>query len=360
MSSTGELLADAVARILEDLGEQARTTQDPRALWEATEEAGFVEALVAEADGGAGLSWREAVPVLFALAQQGVPSPLPEAMVARWLAAGAGAAPAAGLAVFGDGTALGLRHTTGGWIADGRLRRVPWARYASRVLFVAQDADAGPQLLAIELPGAGECRHGRNLAGEARDDVLLANAPVTRLGPSPVDPAGLVALGAALRSVQIAGAMDRVVALAVEYANLRVQFGKPIAKYQAVQHPVAVMAATAAAAHSAAVAAMEDIDSLAARGALRTLAHSFQVASAKVFCGEAAGLAASTAHQAFGAIGFTREHSLHHFTTRLWSWRDEYGNETSWSRRIGSGFCAAGSAALWPALTLGVLPEAAA
>jgi hypothetical protein len=36
-----------------------------------------------------------------------------------------------------------------------------------------------------------------------------------------------------------------------------------------------------------------------------------------------------------GAIGLTHEHSLHRLTRRLWSWRDEFGNESHWSRELG-------------------------
>jgi hypothetical protein len=45
-------------------------------------------------------------------------------------------------------------------------------------------------------------------------------------------------------------------------------------------------------------------------------------------------------HQKLGdlehsAIGFTHEHSLHRLIRRLWSWRDEFGTESHWSRELG-------------------------
>jgi alkylation response protein AidB-like acyl-CoA dehydrogenase len=75
------------------------------------------------------------------------------------------------------------------------------------------------------------------------------------------------------------------------------------------------------------------------------------VAAAKIRCGEAAGTGAAIAHQVHGAIGFTREHRLHHYTRRLWAWRDEYGREAEWARRLGSHLVAAGPSGLWPAIT---------
>ena len=54
---------------------------------------------------------------------------------------------------------------------------------------------------------------------------------------------------------------------------------------------------------------------------------------------------------AFGAIGFTHEHSLHRLTRRLWSWRDEFGTESHWSRELGRAVLASGADALWPTIT---------
>ena len=57
------------------------------------------------------------------------------------------------------------------------------------------------------------------------------------------------------------------------------------------------------------------------------------------------------AHQAHGAIGFTWEYDLHFFTKRLWSWRDEFGNETEWNRLLGSHMVEAGADRLWAEIT---------
>jgi acyl-CoA dehydrogenase len=59
------------------------------------------------------------------------------------------------------------------------------------------------------------------------------------------------------------------------------------------------------------------------------------VAAAKGRASEAAGKVAAIAQQVHGAIGITREHALHFYTTRLLSWREEFGNETEWYRLVG-------------------------
>jgi acyl-CoA dehydrogenase len=51
-------------------------------------------------------------------------------------------------------------------------------------------------------------------------------------------------------------------------------------------------------------------------------------------------------------MGFTEEHSLHYLTRRLWSWRDEFGDETYWAALLGRRIAAAGGAGLWPLITM--------
>ena len=100
----------------------------------------------------------------------------------------------------------------------------------------------------------------------------------------------------------------------------REQFGRSISRFQAIQHYLAQMAAEVAAAGRAAQAA-----AAAAAGDLTDERFLLEVAAAKSRVGEAVGYVVETAHQIHGAMGYTYEHQLHHFTRRLWAWRDEYG-----------------------------------
>ena len=50
-------------------------------------------------------------------------------------------------------------------------------------------------------------------------------------------------------------------------------------------------------------------------------------------------------------MGFTYEHTLHHATRRLWSWREEFGNETVWATRLGRMVAGQGADQLWPFIT---------
>jgi acyl-CoA dehydrogenase len=152
-----------------------------------------------------------------------------------------------------------------------------------------------------------------------------------------------LAYGAAVRAAQMTGALERILMQTVEYARTRVQFGKPIAAFQAIQQQLAVLAGHVAATGIASDTAFDDLAHAARRAR--------SVAVAKIRAGEAASAATSIAHQVHGAIGITKEHSLHFATRRLWSWRAEFGAEAYWAEQLGRAACSAGADAYWPAVT---------
>lgn len=133
-------------------------------------------------------------------------------------------------------------------------------------------------------------------------------------------------LAAALAAGQIAGAMSSLLALTVDYAVTRTQFGRPIGGFQAVQGQVAVLAEEAEAARTAA--------QLAFVGAATEISER-RVGVAKIRCNQAAERGASIAHAVHGAIGISEDHVLHRHTRRLRSWRDAHGGASWWSRRLG-------------------------
>jgi acyl-CoA dehydrogenase len=75
-----------------------------------------------------------------------------------------------------------------------------------------------------------------------------------------------------------------------------------------------------------------------------------EIAAAKIRVGEAATEGAGIAHQVLGAIGYTKEHTLHRFTRRLWAWRDDFGSESVWAVKLGNMVAAKGADKLWPML----------
>lgn len=381
------LFSDNVTRELLEGFEQG---QWPQALWTLVSDSGFVHALAPESAGGIGAGWIDVQPILRALGYWQVPLPLGETLLASLLLARAGIEiPEGPLTVIeqGRGAALVLSRAGTTVRVDGTASAVPWARHC-RWLVISGRLDGMPVLLLLdrEQPGKVVLQEKQNLAREPRDDLrfdgAICHAHAGEAIPGLAEP--VWTLGALVRAVAMAGAVESLLHQSSRYATERVQFGRPIASYQAIQQSLAVLAGDSAAAGMAALVATGSAptgggrfepagedgrqgdhqgehregpkvetkdgpqDGAAAAGAASAL---FDIAVAKVRVGEAANRATSIAHQVHGAIGFTYEHSLHYATRRLWSWRGEFGSESQWAERLGEAAIAAGSAGFWPGIT---------
>lgn len=338
-SETAALVHDAAHRLFAqhvttDLLHRVEAGEWPTALWDAVEEAGLLDTL---AD-------REVPPeervanttvLLRAAARHLAPIPLGETILVRALLAARRIKVPRGPMSFA--VLEGRTHTHGDHAhLEGRAARVPFGRYATNVLL----ATASGHEAVLIATRRGKVEHDGNIAGEARDSMAFGDTA----GATVPDVNGddLMCAGAALRSMSIAGALERVLLQTVDYARTRVQFGKPIASFQAIQQQLAILAGQTAAAGIAADAAIGDLEG---RDALQRSA-----AVAKIRCGEAAGVAASIAHQVHGAIGITKEHSLHFATRRLWSWRAEFGGESYWAERVGRAVARSGGDAYWASI----------
>lgn len=309
--------------------------EGPSDLWEVLKSVGFDKALVPESKGGVGVSWAVACELLAIAGKHAAAVPMAEAMIGHWLVDLAGVEeielPTLGFSSLSE--PVRLTRTGDEWHVGGALVRVPWGSACTHIVFISEGPEA--QLIVVARDASGiSITPGHNLAGEPRDDVAFEGVVPHAVVPAPFESNSLQAVAAITRSALMAGAIERALTLTVDYANMRVQFGRPIGKFQAVQQNIAVLATQAAAARAATEAGSEAIDDWIA-GENESLMHSVAVASAKIRTGEAAGEAAAIAHQVFGAIGFTEEHELQRFTKRLWSWRDEYGSEAFWADLLG-------------------------
>jgi acyl-CoA dehydrogenase len=238
---------------------------------------------------------------------------------------------------------LDLWRHNHGWVLSGKIRQIPWARHAVALVALAESEDGCRTVVVRNLPVA---EHGANYAGEPRDGVSFSEKSISdedvSLASRGWNPDRLQLAGALFRAVAMTGALETVLALTVRYAQERVQFGRPIGKFQAVQQQISVLASQVAAAVAA------------AQGAIDRAANdeaAFEIAAAKTRIGDAAGIASAIAHQVHGAMGFTHEHSLQLSTRRLWTWRDEFGSESEWAEWIGRAVTRVGGAGLWPYIT---------
>jgi len=327
---------------------QKRSDAWKNTLWSSLQEIGLNVAWVSESLGGGGASLSEGFDVIRETGRAALAAPLAETLLAGWLLACARvAAPSGPMSVAPVRPKDHLILDEAGRI-NGRARRVPFAREAEHLAVIA----SGPDGLVVALVRRTDCKlnFGENLSGEPRDTVEFENVlpmaceKALELGQRGKD--ALLFMGAAVRAQQIAGALDKVLELTVRYSMERVAFGKPISKFQAVQHNLARLGGEVAAAAAAAASAADAIAETGLDGEAALL----EIAAAKIRSGEAAEAGSGIAHQVHGAIGYTDEHVLHRFTLRMLSWRDEVGDETFWCLKLGEFIAARGSAELWPLL----------
>ena len=340
MSEMRDILKDTVTRLFTDLVTRetlgdAETGTWPDALWNACAENGLTLALVPEEMGGAGLGWADSFVIARAAGYHGSPVPLVETMLGSWLLSEAGLeVPEGPLTVAPVRTDDNLQ--VGGNAVSGTAKAVPWGRQAGHAVVLSNGQ------IALVALNSSMVTENCNIAREPRDTVNFDNAPLIASVPTSLPKDGLQVYGAMFRAAQLAGGVARCLDETVQYAGDRIQFSRPIAKYQVIQQYLAAMAGHMASAGAAAEMAFRAAD----RGDPR-----FEAASAKVVTGDAAGNATSTAHQVHGAIGFTYEHILQFTTRRLWSWRAEFGAEGRWAEEIGRQVAGRGADAFWPDLT---------
>ncbi|GJF16955.1 acyl-CoA dehydrogenase [Mycolicibacterium cyprinidarum] len=299
-------------------------------LWRRLDELGLVRLTGAEQSGGSGAGWPEAAALMTAAIRHGVRIPLAEHdLLACWLLDAVGSPV--------DGAARTL------CVLDehGRAPGVPWASCAERIVIVWQVggdflvADADIDRIAITA--------GANMIGEPRDTVVADLECLTGVPAAPELVAKLHLKSALVRSIQVCAALDSALELSIDHAMSREQFGRPLSKFQAVQHLIADIAAEAALARSATEAALS-----AAIASDWSAPHlEFLVAASRSCAGHAASVVVRNAHQVHGAIGTTSEHRLHRFTRAALAWRSEFGSVQYWDDRITDMSLQAGSNRLW-------------
>lgn len=273
------------------------------AMWAEVAASGFLDALVGEDAGGAGLPLAVANALWQELGRRAVPLPVGETMIARALLA------AAGRPIPDGPVALAVA-------GQGQRTVVPFGRVAHHVLV---EGEGRLHLVAAASGDPESTGVTGDLSAVMRWDAL----PDADAFAAPE--AGLRALAAVLRAALIAGAADRLVEMTAAYANERIQFGKPIGRQQALQQTMAVMAEDAVAARIA--------SQLGSAGAFPPALAA--AATAKSVASKAAARIAASAHAVHGAIGISEEHDLQLFTRRLHAWRLADGSESYWNLRLG-------------------------
>ena len=351
MSENGNIVAETAARIFADLADpqtinNAKSDAWKAGLWRALEDAGLTLAWVPDTLGGAGASLSDGFEVLGVAGRFAASVPIAETLLAGWLLARAGIRSPQGTMTVAPTRPMDRITLNPDGTLSGRARGVPFATDAAHLAVLVHASNSVH--VALVPTSVVRITAGRTLAGDPLCDVVFDRAKPVQLAAAPagLDQTTLLLMGCTVRAVETAGALEAILAMAVRYANERVAFERPIAKFQAVQHNLARLAGEVSAAMMASGSAA---DTLSNTDNFDDTAF-LEAASAKIRASEAAQEGAAIAHQVHGAIGFTKEYILHRYTLRLLSWRDDFGNESHWAVELGNRIAKRGADDLWPLL----------
>jgi alkylation response protein AidB-like acyl-CoA dehydrogenase len=206
----------------------------------------------------------------------------------------------------------------GTWQLSGTKTYVPDGFSAGLILVVARTED-GIGVFAVAGSADGLTRQALPTMDQTRKQARLHfEATPGRLLGDPAD--GWAAVGRMLQVAAVglaaeqAGGAQRAVEMAVDYAKLREQFGRPIGSFQAIKHKCASMLVT-----------VESMKSAAYYGLWAASSGSDElplVASvAKAFCSDGYTVVTAENIQIHGGIGFTWEHPAHLYLKRARSSR---------------------------------------
>jgi alkylation response protein AidB-like acyl-CoA dehydrogenase len=259
----------------------AGPNRDP-AIWQGLVEMGLTGLLVPEAQGGLGMGLLDAALIARECGRVCLAEPLVESafVAAPWLMA---RGQSVDLAAIVAGTHRPVAaHAINGWVADGE----------------------GAPLASID-----PLRRLAALPEAASDDPLLLD------------------LGALMSAAQLVGLAEAMLDQAVEYAKIRTQFGQPVGAFQAIKHKLADVAVALEFARPVLWRAAQALDDRAESAALH-------VSHAKLVATDAAYLAAESAIQVHGAMGYTYEVDLHFWIKRAWALGGAWGSRAFHLARI--------------------------
>lgn len=288
MTGPDDSLSSPFRRLLADLctPDLLRAGSDDGVIsdaWRSIQASGYLDAMVPESDGGVGLSQQDVFPLVVLAGEYLLPLPFAETMLARALIG-----PCQSGVVQNSAIAIGRAHTSIGQPIGATHALVQCGAEFRLVPISDRAADGDPLLVA------------------------------------PSNGIDLTVIAAALSAANMSGMMLRVMAMCLDYANNRNQFGRPLGKFQVIQHNLAIMAEQVASAQVAARIGFSGSCFAANR-----------VAVAKIRTSEAAAVICTHAHALFGAIGMTAEFDLHLYTQQLQRQRMANGSEAYWAELLG-------------------------
>ncbi len=344
-------LRDAAREFLDDQCPPSRvrtvhdagTGWDPD-LWRSMAELGWLGVAVPEADGGLGLGLVEVGVLLEEAGRHVLPVPFLSTVIAIELLRRSEirGGREGDLARFVDGSrtacvvwsagtsSIHATETAGGWVLDGRSDPTVFAPVANVAIVVApasDAADSGVFLVDLDVHGQPPIEPSMDLS-RPLGWITFSGTTATRLGGADLAEFALD-FGAAAVALELLGASEVALELAVAYAKDRVQFGRPIGSFQAVKHRCADMLVDVEGIRSSAYWAAWCLD---ADDPERSIACS----TAKTWAGDASKRVMASALQVHGGIGFTWEHDLHLYLKRAHLDQLTFGDSVWHRTRLGA------------------------
>jgi alkylation response protein AidB-like acyl-CoA dehydrogenase len=305
-------------------------------LWKALADLGVTGLLVPEAQGGMGMDERFLVLLHEEAGRAALAEPLVATSVAVPLLLGLGSQELCDrwLKPIGAGEAIvAVGHPVNAFVSDAHVAALLLLAHEDEihavtpgeVALVRQPVnDPARRVFSVDWSPTAATRVARG--AQARE--LLADA---------------LARGALACAAQLLGVAERLLELAVAYAQQRVQFGQPIGSFQAVKHHLANVKVALEYARPVVYRAAHSV-------ACRDPSRALHFSHAKIAAGEAAALAARTALQVHGAIGYTWEQDLHVWMRRAWSLELAWGSGSFHRARVAD-FVLAPGAEIGPGTT---------
>jgi alkylation response protein AidB-like acyl-CoA dehydrogenase len=218
-----------------------------------------------------------------------------------------------------DAAGVQTTATTSGddYLINGTKLFVPDAHAADYLIVAARTGQDDMDVTLFIIPSGAEGigrTQLKTIAGDKQSEVVFANvtAPASAVlgeingGWSAIEK--VLQWGAVGKCAEMVGGSQQVLDMTVEYAKQRVQFGRPIGSFQAIQHHCADMATD--------VEGSRYITYQAAWTLSEGLAAEREVAMAKAWVSNAYRRVCILGHQCHGAIGFTKEHDMQLYSRR--------------------------------------------
>lgn len=320
MSDLQDMIVDVFEKILKqhctketvDILEEGLWATD---LWQVIVDNELQNIAVSEGCGGAGGDIADLLTLYRLCGKYAAPIPFVEHTLANFCWEAVGGSPTDDLSTI----ALSSAQVTG----SSEMPYVPWGRYAKFAVTVMKQGDA--YYLVRFLIDETMTKLATNLATEPRDTIYPYGQSMERIEISSERVLFIQKLFTAAQISRMVGAIEQAVALSIRFSKEREQFGRPIHRFQLVQQHLAVLAGEEA----ICTAALQNLALV-----LQDNEDQFEVAFATISLDAATKTVAASAHQIHAAIGVTYEHRLHHFTRRLWAWRDEGLSARFWQQQM--------------------------